>query len=264
MEQTAQSGAAVIVGPLLRDDVKALSTSGLRLPPTVALNAVDETVPLPATMYTLALSVEGEARQIARRVHASGAQRVAIVTSDSPLQRRFAASFTGEWILLGGGPPSSFRFVRDPDSLAILRRELAREGADAIVLAAGGIDAASVKPYLDQTPVYASSQVIDRVAPEMTRDLDDIRFVELPWLAQPESDRFPDLPRRDWSDVTLDRLYALGHDAFHVASALASGKTSGFELDGATGRLTLEPDRQIAREGVLMRIENGQPVPEAP
>lgn len=260
LQKARQAGATVIVGPLLRDDVKALTAAANDLPSTIALNQVDEGATLPPHVYTLALSVEGEGRQIARRIREEGAREVAVVGGDSALQRRFAASFTGEWILLGGGPPVTFRFDRTPDALAVLRRELARTPHGAILLAVDGTDAAVAKPYLGQVPVYASSQVNDRLPPAMRNDLENVRFVEVPWLADPDAVNLAEIPRREWPSPTQDRLYALGVDAFHVAQAFANGPPPRLDLDGATGHLTLEPNHQIAREGRLVRFQGGQVV----
>ncbi len=260
IDQARQEGATVIVGPLLRDDLKAVAAAGMALPWTIALNQLDDGTPLPGRIYTLALSVEGEARQVAQAMQAEGVRDVAIVASDAPLQRRFASSFTDFWLLQGGGRPSMFGLVRDPESLALLRTELARTAADAVLLAATGGDAALVKPYLPHVPVYASSQVHDRQPTAMLRDLDGIRFVEVPLVGDPDAPNLAGVPRRDWPNPTLERLYALGYDAFHVALAFDRGPPQRLDFDGATGHLTLEPDHRIAREGRLMRFEDGRVV----
>ncbi len=260
IDKAKRAGAGVIVGPLLRDDVKALASESTELPWTIALNQVDEGVRLPDHVFTLALSIEGEARQIARTMRIDGVRDVAIVANDSPLQRRFAASFTSAWIMEGGGPPAAFRLLRAPDALMELRKELARTPVDAILLAAGPDDAAVAKPYLPQTPVYASSQVNDRQPPEVLNDLDAIRFVDLPWLADPDDPSLAGIPRRDWPNAALDRLYALGYDALQVAVAFERGPPDKLDMEGATGHLTLEANRQIAREGRMMRFESGHVV----
>lgn len=251
------AGAKVIVGPLLRDDVKTLADGERDLPWTIALNQPDEGVALPPRVYTLTLAIEGEGRQIARWMQEAGAQAVAIVTDGSALQRRFAIGFTAEWILQGGGRPFSFSIARDPEGLARLRREIATVQPDAVLLAADARDAAVAKPYLPQVPVYASSLINDRLPVETLRDLDDIRFVEIPWLVERESELLADLPQRNWPSAALDRLYALGFDAFEVARRFDRGAPARLELSGATGRLSLDDQRQIVREGRQVRFRDG-------
>lgn len=254
----------VMAGPLLRDDVKALATLKEALPWTIALNQLEDDVSLPDRVYTLALSVEGEARQIARTMQADGVRTVAVVASDSALQRRFASSFTGEWILLGGGPPATYSMVRATDMLATLRQELLRVAPEAIVLAANAIDAALVKPYLPRSTVYASSQINERGAVPIMSDLDDIHFVEVPWLVEPEAPQFSGVPRRDYPSTTLERLYALGLDAFAVAQAFDRGPPQQLDIEGATGHLTLDAHHHVVRQGRLAHLEAGHLVPDAP
>ena len=266
IDKARQAGAGVLVGPLLRDDLKALEplAGAGALPWTIALNQPEDASALPPRVYTLTLSVDGEARQIARTLRADGIQRVAIVTTAAPLQQRFASRFTDAWILEGGGPPSLYRILPDPEALGVLRRELMRNVPDAIVLAADGADAALVKPYLPVQRVYASSQVNERQPPEVLQDLDGIRFIEVPLLADPTAPNLAGIPDRDWGTPTIARLYALGFDAFAVALAFDHGPPERLDIDGASGHLTLGRDHTISREGRWMHFEGGRAVADEP
>ena len=256
-----EAGARLIVGPLLRDDLRTVAMSHVDLPWTIALNQLDDDTPLPARVYTLALAIESDGIQLARRARVDGAQTVAVVGPDSPLQKRFATAFVDEWIRRGGGPPLTLRFESAPDMLALLRREIARTPVDAVLLALDAPDAALVKPYVGTIATYTSSQVNDRQPREVLRDLDDVRFVDIPWLADPEAAVYAKLPRPDYPNAALDRLYALGIDALSVAQAFADGPPSRLDLDGATGHLWLDGSRQIVREGVVLQFRAGLVVP---
>ncbi len=257
-------GVRVVVGPLLRDDIKSIAGAGGDIPWTIALNQLDEATPLPDRIYTLALSIESEGRQLAQRIQKEGAQSVAVLASDSPLQKRFAAAFIAEWIMVGGTRPQSFHFGRSPDALTLLRRDIGRSHIDAMIIAADADDVALAKPYVGQIPAYTSSQVNDRQLRDSRRDLDDVYFIEMPWLTPPLTATYGDIPRREFGNASLDRLYALGIDAFHVAHAFDNGPPRTLEFDGATGHLTLEPSRQFAREGILLQFRDGEIVPAAP
>ncbi len=254
-------GVRLIVGPLLRDDLRTVATAHVDLPWMIALNQLDDGTPLPPQVYTLTLAIESDAVQLARRAREDGAQTLAVVGPGNALQKRFANAFVDEWIRLGGGPPLTLRFDRAPDMLALLRRELGRTHVDAVVLALDAPDAALVKPYVGTIATYASSQVNDRQPPEVLRDLDDVRFVDIPWLAEPDAAIFAKLPRFEYSNAALDRLYALGIDALTVAETFADGPPDRLEIDGATGHLRLDGSRQIIREGVLLQFRAGEVVP---
>jgi len=259
--QARDAGAQVIVGPLVRDDLKALAGADISLPPTIALNQLDDGTPLPPLIYTLALAVESDARVIARRARTDGAINASVIEADTPLMKRFAGAFTAQWLLDGGNPPHRFSFAATPDGLTKLRRDLADVPADVVVIAVEGSDLSLVKSFAPHVTTYASAQINRSATLGTMRDLDDTRVVDLPWLVTPDLPAFARLPHKRYSSVALDRLYALGLDAFRVADAFRGGVPSHFELDGATGHLELDEGRQIAREGALAVFREGVMVP---
>ena len=259
--QAREAGARVIVGPLVRDDVKAIAIMGFDSPLVLALNQVDEGLVLPDNMYALTLAVESDARQLARLARDNGATTLAVIGVDSPLHKRFAAAFVETWIQQGGAAPVTLRFDRSPEALALLKRELAKTPQDAALLAVDAADAVLVKPYVGTIAAYAGSTVNDRQPRETLLELDGVRFIEIPWLATPEAREFARISRPPLGSATLDRLYALGVDAFRVAHLLADARTERIEFDGATGHLTLDATRQFAREGRALQFKGGHAVP---
>lgn len=255
------TGASVVVGPLVRDDLRLLAASAEPLPITLALNQLDDATVLPPQVYTLALSVESDARALVHRMRESGVASVAVIGNDSPISKRFAGAFNGEWLLAGGGAPEAIRFDPRPDGLTALRGALAKSGANAAVLALDGPDAAIARNFALRIPVYALSLVNQPHTPAALADLEGVRFIEIPWVVTPDAPALAGLPRLETGSILLDRLYALGLDAFRVARAFAGGVPDRLELAGATGRLTLAQSRQVLRDGVLAEFRQGQVVP---
>jgi outer membrane PBP1 activator LpoA protein len=260
----AQSGVALAVGPLTRDDLKiVLAMSPLR-PRMLALNQSDEGAPLPGGVYTMTLAVEQDAALLMRVARGDGVKAIAVVGSDAPLQRRFSQSFVAAWRREGGAPPREYRFGANPEQLGALRRELATQPTDAVLLAVDASEAALAKSFV-RGRVYASSQVTDGLPAQMLYDLENVRYIEVPWLAEPDNPAFAGVPRADYDDPVLERLYALGIDAFAVAQMLAEPTPPDrIELDGATGHLSLLPSRGFAREGRVMTIHDGHVLAESP
>ena len=260
-EAARRSGAKVIVGPLVRDDLKAIAQANIELPWTLALNQFEDTASAPNRFFTFSLAVESDARRIAHRMRDDAAQNVAIVGAESPLMKRFAGAFATEWLLGGGNAPLSFRFDPAPESLTLLKRDILKRAPDAAVLAVDGRDAPLVKPFLGSVAVYASGLVFDQSTAATLRDLDGLIIVEIPWLVTPGAPEFAKYPRRDFGSASLERLYALGLDAFRIAQALMEGPPGQFALEGATGHVTLVDGRQFVREGRLAVYRAGQLVP---
>ena len=261
-ETARAKNVRIAVGPLVRDDLKTLAISGARLPWTLALNQLDDGTPLPSAIFSFPLSVESDGRMLARRVLSSGARRVDVIEGDSPLMKRFSSAFATTWTSEGGRVPDAFRFDAAPDVLTQLRRTLAQNASDAVLLAVNGDRAALVKPFIGGIRAYASGLVFERPAQAVARDLDGVRVVEIPWLLTPDAPQFSGLPRRDFDSTALARLYALGLDAYRVAAAFQNGPPPRFELEGATGHVSLVPGRQFLREGSMAVYRDGELVPE--
>jgi len=257
MTRARDAGAVVIVGPLVRDDLKAVAAAEVALPWIIALNQLDDGAPLPYHMYALTLTVESDGRQLARYLRRNDARNVAVIVGDSPLQKRLAAAFVDEWLELGGGPPSTERLDRDPQALVRLKQRMAKTPPDAVLLATDVADAAFVRPYLGTLPACAGSQIDDRQPPQLVRDLAGVCFIEIPWLADPDAPAFAQLKHPSLGNAALDRLYALGIDAFRIAQAIQDGPIDRLDFDGATGRLTLDDTRVFAREGRVLTYSGG-------
>jgi len=260
--ETARArGVRVAVGPLVRDDLKTLAMSGARLPWTVALNQPDDDVRMPAAMFTFPLTVESDGRMLARRALRAGVKSVDVIAGDSLLMKRFAGAFANAWSEGGGRLPDAFRFDPTPEAMTSLRRTLGQTNPDAVLLAVSGDGVALLKPFIGSVRAYASGLMFERPPQAVARDLDDVRVVEIPWLLTPNAAEFNGLPRRDFDSAALARLYALGLDAFRIAAAFKDGPPANFELDGATGHVSLAPGRQFIREGKLAVYRNGELVP---
>jgi outer membrane PBP1 activator LpoA protein len=136
------------------------------------------------------------------------------------------------------------------------------------VLAVDGDDAALAKSFLPPGPVYAISQIADGLPPPALRDLEGVRYVEIPWLADPDDPALARLPRGNGGNAgnpVIERLYALGLDAFALAQMLAEPvPPERIELDGATGHLTLAASHAFQRQGRVMEIRDGHLKPRTP
>ena len=108
---------------------------------------------------------------------------------------------------------------------------------------------------------YASSLVNQAFDPATQGDLEGVVFVDLPWIVAPDDRSLAKLPRKAMPNLVLERLYALGLDAFEVARRFVNGVPSKLEIPGATGKLTLGDSRQIVREGTIAVFRHGQAMP---
>jgi outer membrane PBP1 activator LpoA protein len=259
-EQVLESGARIVIGPLTRAGVGALASSSLVTVPTLALNTLEPGSPQPARLYLFSLNIEQEARQIAQRAQSDGRRNAFVIADDSPLGRRMRQTFAQEFARRGGMIAAEYQFSADQPSLTKLRQAVALGVADMVFLALDQAAAAKTRPYLGNTlALYGTSRVNGGNA-TTARELNLVRFTDMPWLLQPDHTAVMVYPRAQFGDaVDFDRLYAFGIDAFRIALELLR-QTRNPVIDGVSGRIRLAADQQFVREAVVAQFTDGKVV----
>ena len=257
------AGARVAVGPLTRNGVTAVAASNAVRIPTVALNVPEGTAALPLNLYVLSLNVESEARQVARLAAREGRAYAVTVFSDTPLSRRIQQAFVDEFARSGGRHVAAHGYTSDAAQLARISQAVGRSGADMAFLALDFQRGRVLRSYLDALPVYATSHIHPGNLGLLAGfDLEQVRFMDMPWILQPDHPAVMIYQQRELqADLDLERLYALGIDAFRVARGLLDG--SPVPLDGVTGRLTVSSDRYYVRELTRAQFIDGKLVVHA-
>lgn len=276
-EQAILDKAQIIVGPLTKNGASVLSAnSNLIKVPTLALNIPDTNSTSPS-FYHFALAVEAEAKQVARLawsevVAKDSAQReadresglkegprVAILTANTALGKRMQQAFQEEWVKLGGVVAVHFPANTEESELQIFNRAVVRSKAEKIFLAMDNTLLKKIRPYLDPlVPTYTTSHAFDG-AKGQDISFNNMRFVDMPWLAQPDHSAVMIYPRSEFVLTgELERLYAFGIDAFRLSQEIEKRLIpNNFLLDGVTGKITLGSDRQFIREPIPVVFSNG-------
>ena len=291
-QAAVSDGAVAVVGPLTRDGVAALTTYAEITVPTLALNLAESKGV--TQLYFFGLTKEAEARQVAQLAAAAKLRYATIVSTNTPLTKRLSQAFAEEWKTLGGSVTAEILFKDDPAALALLPTapgEAASAPAKAVsakpdsdtldtaalpVIAPGNMvflaadteKARLIRPYLNaELPVYATSQVFNGNTDTLLNyDLNDIRFVDMPWLLQPDHPAVMVYPRADPPlEPDRERLYALGIDAFRLVQLLLRKDwRATLPLDGVTGLISLVNDNQFHRVALPAQIRQGRSQPPAP
>jgi outer membrane PBP1 activator LpoA protein len=249
----------IIVGPLSRSAVGAIAASGTVSKPTIALNHPDgrgADNPIPPNMLVIGLSIEDEARQVAQWANAENPGASALVVSgNSAWQRRLAAAFSAQWKRLGNTVQlaeltSSGGYLSEP----AIHQLKTRIETDLPVLMFAALDAdqlrqvrAIVGPDL---PTYGASSVNPgQAAGNSLPELDGVHLLDMPWQVQSDHPAVMLYPRflGAGRSADLDRLYALGIDAFRITLEIAKKPVTAFRMDGVTGRLSVNFGNGAAR-----------------
>lgn len=259
--RAVDAGARAVAGPLTRAGVTALAASAPLKVPALALNVPDGATQLPERLYVLSLQTEAEAFQLAKIAAGGDRPRGVVIYADTPIDRRSRAAFADAWRAHGGEMVGEHPFSGDVKELPALRQALLQSAPQAAFLAMDAEKARRVRAFIDNSiPVYATSEVnAGRTDPLAYFDLNGVHFVDMPWLLQPDHPAVMIYPRDDaLPSLALERLYALGIDAWRLARLLAEGPPGDLRLDGVTGRLALGADRYFSRELTLARFRQGE------
>ena len=269
-QQAVANGAVAVAGPLTRDGVTALTAHAEIKIPTLALNLADSKGAY--NLYFFGLSMEAEARQAAQLAAAAKLRYATIVSTNTPLTKRLSQAFSEEWKALGGSITAEILFNDDLAVLALLPTAPGDSAPDPdapptiapgnmVFLAADAEKARMIRPYLNAAlPIYATSQLFSGNADTLANyDLNDIRFVDMPWLLQPDHPAVMIYPRANPPlGPDRERLYALGIDAFRLLQILYDNSyRTTLPLDGVTGRILLTNDNQFHRNAIPAQIRQG-------
>ncbi len=271
---------ALVIGPLTRNSVNALTGIGHLPITTITLNQPDLEFPLAGNMIVYGLAIDSEASQVARASFDDAALRIptrrplkaAVIHNTTVQGKRGASSFIQVWQALGGEVVSTVE--TDSKNLA----------TDKVLVTSGTSEAASNKPDIvfvavsadavkgfkqtlpAETAVYGTSQLNNFVVGSGVRfnELNGIRVVDMPWQIQADNIAVMAYPRASTTLTTLEqqRLYALGIDTYRIVRELVAQRGK-FEIDGVTGRLRvdLSQSQRIERTGLVAEFRRGQPVP---
>ncbi len=290
-------GASVVVGPLSKEAVAELGSKTDRTIPVLALNRLDAeevTTPGSSALVQFALAPEDEARDVASLAYGQGARSALILRPAGDWGSKVAEALIGRWQELGGNIANSVTYSGREDYSDSVKEALGipaseqraqeirntlganlefnarrRQDVDAIfLLSSNGAEARSLKPllafhYAASVPVYAISSIYSGIADPRDRDLDGVRFVEMPWLLGGSAELKNAIAAGKTGSDSFTRLNALGADAYLVQSQflrLQAGADVLFR--GSTGLLRMDPQLQIERELVLAEFDDGVVKPQ--
>jgi len=302
ISRARQEGAEFVVGPLTRDEVVAAADLGPAKPPILALNFLPAERPGPQGFYQFALSPEEEARQVARRILAERRTRGVAVVPEGEWGTRVLAAFRQQ-LEAGGGilvdqvmldstrndwTPEITQVLRINESKArhkrlesVLGTKLEfeprrREDIDFIFAPSPFNTARQLRPQLryhfaGDVATYSTSDAFEP-DPSANEDMEGLMFPDMPWMLGGElADSVRSAAREAWPSggPRRNRLFAFGFDSFRIAMALRAqnvgvGTGGGaINVEGITGRLTVDADRRVQRELSWAQLHNGatRPLP---
>ena len=292
-EQAIQNGADFIVGPIDKDLIDLLQRREALEVPTLTLNYGNEEAETRLNLYQFGLRPEDEAVQIADFALAQGRHHALVLVPDTEWGYRLQRAFSKRFESLGGHVVGNNIYpAKNNDYSAAIKNLLnlttsnqrksilqqvikeqvkfearRRQDVDMIFIAANSRQARLIKPQLkfhhaQDLPVYATSHISSSNAtPDDDRDLNEILFVDIPWMLDNRDNNDYRQISRYWPNESqrFSRLFALGIDAYRMIPSLRRLMINPEEkLQHHTGLLSVDSKGRVKRSLLMATYENGR------
>ncbi len=283
-ERALAGGADVVVGPLLKDQVDRFAEiTAFSQVPRLLLNYLDQTPGLESEaavpgLFQIGVAIEDEAGSLARHVLTAGHEKLLVVHSQDRWARRALTTFREQWPYpvtaapfvdirgltgaVGEAMQVAASEARKNEIANILGQQLeflprARGDLDGIIALTTQVEAEALVPALrfhfaDDLPVYATSQV---ARGEQTNKLAGFKLTEMPVFADPTPEQATLTATFGLADSPYAELYALGFDAYRLATWLPIlDAATPVGVPAAMGYLWLQDDGAFRRDLRLAEI----------
>ena len=296
-EKAIAEGADFIIGPLGRQAIDQL-VSDKRFPvPTLLIGSPTNPASASPNVYQLGMAPEQDGVQLARRAYAAGHRRALIIFAASDWGRRVSTATSNDWARLGGKivaqtavPVTSDHFTHAIRRLFHLDHSAARAAAlkkvlthrlpfkaisrrrqdvDVIFLFCSRLQAQVINPQIDflyghDLPVFSTSHLYHGTQDRLTDlDLDGIILGDMPWILGSNGPRAFRAGGRNnpntYRGTPLDRLFALGMDAYALSSRITALRTiPEARYAGFSGQLSSDGNGVVRRKLMWAQFQNAE------
>nr|WP_275975043.1 penicillin-binding protein activator [Shewanella gaetbuli] len=297
-QQAIDSGAEFVIGPLLPNEVEELQRANQDkndLVPQLYLNQTDVFKPQ-ANQFYFSLSPAQEASDAARKMFADGVKLPLLLTSNDPIGKRMAESFNQTWLSLTENDAEIHYFERGDQMKLTVQQALgvtdskaritrmkeilgskleadfrSRQDIDAIYMISASHDLSLLKAFLDvnfsvfaePVSLYTSSRGrLENESSQSAQELNKVMISDIPWLMQSSEEiQMVESLWKTWNN-SQKRLYVMGYDALDLVNRLAQMHAfPGYQLNGRSGALSVQPNGIIDRKLTWGKYQQGQLTP---
>lgn len=297
-QKAIDAGFSHFVGPLERDQVDAVLAARKPGQELLLLNQPEPGKLLGLDTDRFALAPENDGAAAAEALIGSERRRFVVIGTEEEWSLRAVEAFRVQAEAMGASvlasariksgaidfgnelkvlqsvwvppPPAPKAVQADPSTTPapVAEPELPHDyGIDAVFVAVRAPDARLLVPQLkvrglDELPLVAAPQIFSGANPALDADLNGVSFLDAPW-AHNQGVALP--PRVELAEqlpaaLQSPRLFAFGMDAYLLFSFRHYLRThQGSYIDGANGRLQLDPQGRVRRGLSWYRFADGQP-----
>ncbi len=289
-KQAVADGAQMIVGPLEKERLRLLFDEVSLPVPTLGLNRIEDYGEPPEQLFQFGLAPQDEAHQIAEIARLENKKQALIISPQGEWGDINSKAFSDYWQQLGGttigrsiysgqddyssSTKDALHLQQSEDRAKRIEKIIGeriefnprrRQDIDMVFMLARPQEARSLKPllayhYAGDIPVYGTSRMYTGYEDKVkNRDLDGIRFTDMPWVLEKPSALHQLIDKEIEQSKQYQRMYALGIDSFQLHPRLRQlQEMTNSRVYGQTGRLKLNEQREIVRQMLFAKISYGK------
>ena len=248
-------GAQIIVGPLLKKNVRALLKQYAETPATTLLLQQASG----KGYFFMTLDAAREAGDLAGMLRARGVTAALVAEQNAPGGARQREAFENRWLADGGPLPVRIQIRGESDWTRLFETLKEREETTTVFAAGDAAFAGKTRNFSPQKhPVFAASVFQSPGTAESALAVENLRFMEMPWFAGLDGHRAEwDSPEARILPAVRQRFFVLGADACRAAGGFSRWR-EGWFMRGLGGDWELGKDGAFGRRGVLAAYRNGQ------
>lgn len=273
----------IIVGPLIKNQVSQLIQAAVDMP-VLALNRID-THNVQKQFCYFSLAPEDEAMSAANRIYNQKKTKPLLILPKGEMGIRIAQAFADKWVSLGGNNNVQVYYF-DAKQLNRFSNHFSLRGEPVVAKVQSQSNTMPITNNVDATYIYAFQQELFLIKPVIEAEaikrgihnqlsiyagsrshnagdvydleLNGMEFSEIPLIAQADKNVSNELSDAIKQDNTLVRLYAMGKDAWSLLINYPQLLDRGYQLDGYSGRISVDNHCVIHRELMWLKYTNGE------
>ena len=249
-DQAVNDGAQFVIGPLTKDDVSKIITSGITVP-TLAINSFDYVSSNNAFFF--AITPENEGAQAAQKIFNDGKRTPLLMIPDTEKGNRIITGFQQKWFENNEYSKLTIKRFKNKNEVTKAIQDSFEDSTsniDAVYICGTAMEASMIKsqiqvnyPSGDRSFYITGNSNPGNLKAPVTKNMKGMYLGDMPWLIEDSELKQTIKESLDTSNMNTLIFFALGYDSITIVP-----------VNGLTGRLTVGRNGKVVNESYWVEI----------
>lgn len=258
-DQAVNDGAQFVIGPLTKEDVSKIITTGISVP-TLAINSFDHVSTNNAFFF--AITPENEGAQAAQKIYNDGKRNPLLLIPNTDKGNRIVSGFQQKWFENNEyGKIIIKRYKNKSEVTQAIQSGLEDQSVDAVYICGTALEASLIKtqiqvtyPSDDRTFYITNNSNPGNLKAPVTKNMKGMFLGDMPWLLEDSQLKKTIKESLDVSNMNTLIFFALGYDSITIAPNMKSMVDNEIPINGLTGRLSINHQGKVVNESEWVEI----------